>query len=105
MAQSCFFITRVQAVFCLHMVCFNSYRLADHPELSEEFTKHLKRLPQGSSTDQERALYRRLIDTYGTHYIHQVRRSTEIHICLKDQCVEFGLIYDFHTGKGLPYSP
>lgn len=67
------FLTRVQIVFCLHIVCFNSYRLADHPHLSDEFAKHLKRLTQGLSTNRERALYRRLIDTYGTHYIHQVR--------------------------------
>lgn len=61
-------------MFKLHMplVCF-SYRLADHPQLSAEFTKHLKRLPQTFNSSQDRALYRRLIDTYGTHYIHQVR--------------------------------
>lgn len=77
----------MQAVFGLNVVCFHSYRLADHPELSEEFTKHLRRLPQGSSTNQERALYRRLIDTYGTHYIHQVRGYVQTHICLK--CASF----------------
>lgn len=49
-----------------------SYRLADHPQLSAEFTKYLKRLPQGFKANQDRALYRRLIDTYGTHYINQV---------------------------------
>lgn len=79
-----------RATFAIHEISctYYSYRLADHPELSEEFTKHLKRLPQGSSTDQERALYRRLIDTYGTHYIHQVqlggkvRRITAYRTCL-----------------------
>lgn len=56
-----------------HAFCFFSYRLADHPQLSAEFRKHLNRLPQSLNTSQSRALYRRLIDTYGTHYIHQVR--------------------------------
>lgn len=60
------------AEFHMPFVCF-SYRLADHPQLSAEFTKHLKRLPQSLNTSRDRALYRRLIDTYGTHYIHQVR--------------------------------
>lgn len=51
-----------------------SYRLADHPQLSTEFTKYLKRLSQGFKTNQDRSPYRRMIDTYGTHYIHQVTR-------------------------------
>lgn len=59
--------------------CFFSYRLADHPQLSAEFTKHLKRLPQSLNTSQSRALYRRLIDTYGTHYIYQVRETCLTH--------------------------
>lgn len=63
-------------IFVLHLntayLLFCSYRLADHPRLSSEFTKHLKRLPPSLNTVQNKALYRRLIDTYGTHYIHQV---------------------------------
>lgn len=55
-----------------------SYRLADHPQLSAEFTKYLKRLPQGFKANQDRAQYRRLIDTYGTHYIHQVTQPTPL---------------------------
>ena len=55
--------------------CHFSYRLADHPRLSTEFSKHLRRLPQSSGSPRNRALYRRLIDTYGTHYIHQVRNA------------------------------
>lgn len=69
------------------LTCFYlySYRLADHPELSAEFTKHLKKLPPGLKTTQDRALYRRLIDTYGTHYIHQVTQTTTFNIiCCKE---------------------
>lgn len=64
----------------LYILC--SYRLADHPQLSAEFTKHLKRLPQAFKTTQDRAAYRRLIDTYGTHYIHQVTQLVMFNICL-----------------------
>ncbi|XP_029685898.1 perforin 1.5 [Takifugu rubripes] len=79
-----------KATFAIHEISctYYSYRLADHPQLSAEFTKHLKRLPQGLNTTQDRALYRRLIDTYGTHYIHQVqlggkvRRVTAFRTCL-----------------------
>ncbi|KAM9810299.1 perforin 1.5 [Neosynchiropus ocellatus] len=73
----------IQEISC---TCY-SYRLADHPELSAEFTKHLKRLPRSLDTSQNQALYRRLIDTYGTHYIHQVhlggkvRRVTALRSC------------------------
>ncbi|KAM7017972.1 perforin-1-like [Tautogolabrus adspersus] len=79
-----------KATFAIHEISctYYSYRLADHPQLSSEFTKHLKRLPQSMNTSQDRALYRRLIDTYGTHYIHQVhlggkvRRITAFRTCL-----------------------
>ncbi|CAM9125798.1 unnamed protein product [Lampetra planeri] len=66
-----------KATFAIHEISctYYSYRLADHPQLSSEFTKHLKRLPESINTSQSRALYRRLIDTYGTHYIHQSLRS------------------------------
>ncbi|XP_020773003.2 perforin 1.5 [Boleophthalmus pectinirostris] len=79
-----------RATFATHEISctYYSYRLADHPQLSAEFTKHLKRLPQSLTTSQDKALYRRLIDTYGTHYIHQVqlggkvRRITAFRTCL-----------------------
>ncbi|XP_010729552.3 perforin 1.5 [Larimichthys crocea] len=79
-----------KATFAIHEISctYYSYRLADHPQLSAEFTKHLKRLPQTFNSSQDRALYRRLIDTYGTHYIHQVqlggkvRRITAFRTCL-----------------------
>ncbi|KAM3610888.1 uncharacterized protein V6R79_010199 [Siganus canaliculatus] len=79
-----------KATFAIHEISctYYSYRLADHPQLSAEFTKHLNRLPQNLNTVQDRALYRRLIDTYGTHYIHQVqlggkvRRITAFRTCL-----------------------
>ncbi|XP_071763336.1 perforin 1.5 [Centroberyx gerrardi] len=79
-----------KATFAIHEISctYYSYRLADHPQLSAEFAKHLKRLPRSLNTSQSRALYRRLIDTYGTHYIHQVqlggkvRRITAFRTCL-----------------------
>ncbi|XP_026177880.1 perforin 1.5 [Mastacembelus armatus] len=79
-----------KATFAIHEISctYYSYRLADHPQLSAEFRKHLKRLPQSFNTSQNKALYRRLIDTYGTHYIHQVqlggkvRRITAYRTCL-----------------------
>ncbi|MEQ2226231.1 hypothetical protein ILYODFUR_025439 [Ilyodon furcidens] len=79
-----------KATFAIHEIScsYYSYRLADHPRLSSEFTKHLRRLPQSLSTAQNKDLYRRLIDTYGTHYIHQVqlggkvRRITAFSTCL-----------------------
>ncbi|KAG7266234.1 hypothetical protein CRUP_014350 [Coryphaenoides rupestris] len=54
----------------------------DQPLLSTEFSKHLRRLPQSSGSPQDRVLYRRLIDTYGTHYIHQGYTESEIKHCL-----------------------
>ncbi|XP_056143658.1 perforin 1.5 [Lampris incognitus] len=79
-----------KATFAIHEISctYYSYRLADHPQLSAEFTKHLKRLPRSIDTRHSKALYRRLIDTYGTHYIHQiqlggkVRRVTAFRTCL-----------------------
>ncbi|XP_049434673.1 perforin 1.5 [Epinephelus fuscoguttatus] len=79
-----------KATFAIHEISctYYSYRLADHPPLSTEFTKHLMRLPRNLNTSQNKALYRRLIDTYGTHYIHQVqlggkvRRITAFRTCL-----------------------
>ncbi|KAM3867799.1 perforin-1-like [Diretmus argenteus] len=79
-----------KATFALHEISctYYSYRLADHPQLSAEFAKHLKRLPQSFETSQSKARYRRLIDTYGTHYIHQVhlggkvRQLTAFRTCL-----------------------
>uniref|UniRef100_A0A8C6SVI7 Perforin 1.5 n=1 Tax=Neogobius melanostomus TaxID=47308 RepID=A0A8C6SVI7_9GOBI len=86
-----------RATFAIHEISctYYSYRLADHPQLSTEFTKHLKRLPQSLNTSQDRALYRRLIDTYGTHYIHQVqlggkvRRITAFRTCLLRMALGF----------------
>lgn len=79
-----------RATFAIHEITcsYYSYRLADHPPLSAEFTKHLRRLPHSLNSSLDRAMYRRLIDTYGTHYIHQVqlggkvRRITAFRTCL-----------------------
>ncbi|XP_051509290.1 perforin 1.5 isoform X1 [Myxocyprinus asiaticus] len=81
--------TMDKATFALHefSCTYYSYRLKDHPELSTEFSKHLQRLPT-QYNDKARSLYRRTIDTYGTHYIRQVhlggrvRRVTAFRTCL-----------------------
>lgn len=44
----------------------------NQPELSEEFKKHLLQLPRNYS-EKTKPQYRRIIDTYGTHYIRHVR--------------------------------
>ncbi|KAI7797736.1 hypothetical protein IRJ41_019620, partial [Triplophysa rosa] len=78
-----------KATFALHEISctYYSYRLTDHPELSAEFSKHLQQLPS-QYDDKAKPLYRRTIDTYGTHYIRQVhlggrvRRVTAFRTCL-----------------------
>ncbi|TRY86511.1 hypothetical protein DNTS_010134 [Danionella cerebrum] len=81
--------TMDKATFALHEISctYYSYRVKDNPELSTEFSKHLQKLP--AQYDKEtKALYRRTIDTYGTHYIRQVhlggrvRRVTAFRTCL-----------------------
>ncbi|XP_068594480.1 perforin 1.5 [Brachionichthys hirsutus] len=71
-----------KAIFALHEIscaCY-SYRLADRSQLSAEFTRHLKRLPQTFNTSQDKAQYRRLIETYGTHYINQVKLGGRVRL-------------------------
>ncbi|XP_060927701.1 perforin-1-like [Limanda limanda] len=69
-----------KATFAIHEISctFYSYRLADHPQLSTEFTKHLNRLPPSLNTSQDMVKYRRLIDIYGTHYIRQVQLGGKV---------------------------
>ncbi|XP_062287166.1 perforin-1-like [Scomber scombrus] len=55
---------------------FYRYRLATEPPLSHEFESAVSSLP--SYSRKAEALYRNLIDTYGTHYITQVSLGGEI---------------------------
>ncbi|XP_063062628.1 perforin-1-like [Engraulis encrasicolus] len=66
---------------------YYGYRFPNKPPLSEEFKKHMQSLPAKYTADTE-YLYHRFIQTYGTHYIQQVRlggrltRLTSIRSCL-----------------------
>ncbi|XP_036411140.1 perforin-1-like [Megalops cyprinoides] len=74
--------------FASHQVYCNfyRYRLATTVPLHKEFQQSVKNLPHGYSPSTK-AAYRDLIDTYGTHYITQVRLGgkmksvTAIKIC------------------------
>ncbi|XP_063063614.1 perforin-1-like [Engraulis encrasicolus] len=64
-----------------------SYRVPNKPRLSVEFFKHLQTLPTEYNAKTQH-LYDRFLQTYGTHYIQQVRlggrltRLTSIRSCL-----------------------
>ncbi|XP_045566388.1 perforin-1 isoform X1 [Salmo salar] len=99
-----------QNLCCRHY----SYRVSDSPVLSEEFRKDIDRL--GSFSETSKAQYRRLIDTYGTHYIRQVdlggrlTMTTAIQTCqaslksLSTNQVESCLSAGFKVSLGLSVS-
>uniref|UniRef100_A0A3Q0SZX4 Uncharacterized protein n=1 Tax=Amphilophus citrinellus TaxID=61819 RepID=A0A3Q0SZX4_AMPCI len=73
----------VHGITCKHY----SYRVANEPLLTEEFKKAVNNLPEEYSLT-EKDQYDALIQTYGTHYIHQIhlggrlRRVTAVRTCL-----------------------
>ncbi|KAK2841039.1 hypothetical protein Q7C36_012618 [Tachysurus vachellii] len=81
-----------KVTFALHEISciYYSYRVMDRPELSAEFKKRLHQLPRNYS-EKTKSQYQRIIDTYGTHYIHHVylggrmRQVTAFRTCLATQ--------------------
>ncbi|XP_042174010.1 perforin-1-like [Oncorhynchus tshawytscha] len=76
----------LHSFFSQNLRCrYYSYRTPNTPTLSDEFRKDIDRLSSYSKTSK--AQYRRLIDSYGTHYIRQVdlggrlTMTTAIHTC------------------------
>ncbi|XP_006634282.1 perforin 1.5 [Lepisosteus oculatus] len=75
--------------FAIHEVSckYYSYRLTEDPQLTAEFSKHIRSLPQQYDSNTKPS-YRRLIDIYGTHYIRnvqlggRVRQISAIRTCL-----------------------
>lgn len=53
------------------LLTLHSYRVPSSPSLSPEFLAHVQSLP-AEYTAETQGLYRRFIETYGTHYIQQV---------------------------------
>ncbi|KAJ8287230.1 hypothetical protein GJAV_G00049160 [Gymnothorax javanicus] len=86
-ATSAFAIDK--SVFAAHQLSCSHYRyrVSDRPPLSLEFRQQLGSLPQEYNRSTQ-YLYRRFINTYGTHYIQQVTlggrftRLTAIRTCL-----------------------
>ncbi|KAJ8338759.1 hypothetical protein SKAU_G00355450 [Synaphobranchus kaupii] len=78
-----------KSIFTSHRLSCShySYRVPSKPPLASEFQEHVHSLPR-EYNPSTRYLYQRFIDTYGTHYIRQVRlggrltRLTSVRTCL-----------------------
>ncbi|XP_069042929.1 perforin-1-like [Lepisosteus oculatus] len=69
---------------------FYSYRVVDYPKLSKEFFGSLKRLPKVYDHNTKEQ-YRKLIDTYGTHFIRKVKLGGKVRTTTSVKSCEMAL--------------